>query len=267
MIAWVKKIVAYLEYLKNQCGLRVSVHFNDNYLKRLPVVVWEYFAPYNVHQNAYCNAVKRVGKQADCIRSQKEILKDTEKGDFFCRNCHAGVREYIAKFYEKGNAVGFIAVSGYREKNKPQGVIDAEKWQRFLLDEEIPVLLCETLISPLCAMFEKVFAYYTDETDNEQTLILQFLNEYYATVTLDDVSKQFHRSKSSISHTFKHNYGVTFREYCNNLKLNEAKRLLLNNERSITDIAFDVGYNDASYFVLLFRKKFGVSPLQYRKRV
>ena len=54
-------------------------------------------------------------------------------------------------------------------------------------------------------------------------------------------------------------------EYCNNLKLSDAKKLLLETDASVTEIALDVGFNDAAYFINLFRKSYGITPLQYRK--
>jgi AraC-like DNA-binding protein len=64
---------------------------------------------------------------------------------------------------------------------------------------------------------------------------------------------------------FKKNSGMTLRAYCNKLKLEEGERLIRNTDMSVTRIAMDVGFNDVSHFINLFRKKYGVSPLLYRK--
>ena len=37
-------------------------------------------------------------------------------------------------------------------------------------------------------------------------------------------------------------------------------------EKSVTEIAFDAGFGDVSYFINMFKKKYGVTPLKYRKK-
>ena len=58
---------------------------------------------------------------------------------------------------------------------------------------------------------------------------------------------------------------MNLRNYCNNLKLEDAKNLLSKTDIPITEIAFDVGFNDVSYFIQLFKNKFSTTPLKYRK--
>ena len=65
---------------------------------------------------------------------------------------------------------------------------------------------------------------------------------------------------------FKKENGMSIRAYCNDLKLEDAKKLLLHTDSSVTEIAFDVGFHDASYFIFLFKKRFGLSPLQFRRK-
>ena len=54
--------------------------------------------------------------------------------------------------------------------------------------------------------------------------------------------------------------------YCNDLKLEYARALLGREDYPITSVALDAGYNDVSYFIQKFKEKFGITPLQYRKR-
>ena len=90
---------------------------------------------------------------------------------------------------------------------------------------------------------------------NENSLILQYLGEYHSNVTLSDLSEKFSRSKSHISHMFKKENGMSVRAYCNILKINDAKNLLENTDLSVSDIAYDTGFEDVSYFVYMFRKE------------
>ena len=265
MYTLVENIVSYLKHLNTAYHLNVSVHFRPERLRCLPIAVWQRIAPYNTHTNPYCMAVKADGRHAECMHSQQMILEHCTSEKGFCRLCHAGVSEYIRPILESGTALGFVAVSGYRQDQLPTGVVNQKLWQAALTTQEIPLPLCETLIPPLCVMLEKVFSYYTETADNERLLMLQFLNEYHTSITFSEFCKHFGRSQSYVSHRFKNDYGTSFRGYCNALKIEDAKKLLISTDASVTEIALEAGFNDVSYFIQLFRKKVGVSPLQYRK--
>ncbi|HWE78332.1 MAG TPA: AraC family transcriptional regulator, partial [Pseudolabrys sp.] len=59
--------------------------------------------------------------------------------------------------------------------------------------------------------------------------------------------------------------GVTPHQYLVRSRLRHAARLLPDEERAITDIAYDIGFNDLSNFVRTFHRAAGVSPLKFRK--
>ncbi|HXU30582.1 MAG TPA: AraC family transcriptional regulator, partial [Thermoanaerobaculia bacterium] len=64
--------------------------------------------------------------------------------------------------------------------------------------------------------------------------------------------------------TFRHWTGVTPALYLSALRLEEAKRLLLTTDRSVTDICFDVGYNSLGTFTTRFTQLVGLSPTRLR---
>ena len=129
----------------------------------------------------------------------------------------------------------------------------------------MPLEMLRAVIPPLGLMLEQLFACPSEAPENEYNLILQFLSEYHSNITLEDLCTHFDRSKSHISHMFKNASGMSIREYCNQLKLKDAEKLLKETDFSVTEIAFEVGFNDTSYFIHLFSEKYGITPLQYRK--
>ena len=58
----------------------------------------------------------------------------------------------------------------------------------------------------------------------------------------------------------------TFVEYLTAVRIEAAKQLLTCGNSRMSDIAFDVGYQDSHYFSYLFKKHVGVSPREYRSR-
>jgi len=256
-----QKILSYLDYLNKDCNLYVSVHFDAKTFSLFPDYFVTGILPYNIHRVSYCVKVK-TKEHYRCLQNQKNIIKKSRCDESFCHCCPAGVCEYIYPIFKDKKCVGFVAVSGYaKEKN------DNDYEKKGLKNEKIPTVLLEKIIPPLSVMFEELLSGCRATVMNENSLILQYLGEYHSKVTLGDLSEKFSRSKSHISHMFKKENGMSVRAYCNILKINDAKNLLENTDLSVSDIAYDTGFEDVSYFVYMFRKETGITPLQYRKHV
>ena len=261
----ISKIISYLEYLNNDCKLSVSVHFDEKIFNCMPQHITTALLPYNSHTNAYCVLAKSINR-GKCLANQKNLFISCKKDESLCTICHAGVYEYRYPILKNNEVAGYAAVSGYRTKNTPEtNILSSNLWNT-VLKEEIPLNLCETLIPPLCLMIEQLLLPCLKESVNEYNMIIQFLSEYHTNVSLPDLAKHFNRSKSHISHLFKSTNGQTIRAYCNNLKLEDARNLLINTDLPITEIALDTGFNDTSYFIHLFKTKYGISPLKYRTK-
>ncbi len=70
-------------------------------------------------------------------------------------------------------------------------------------------------------------------------------------------------SRSLLHKKFNSLIGETPGELIKRIRLNRAAKLLENNHGNITEIAFQVGFNDTSYFTACFKKQFGIPPSQY----
>jgi AraC family L-rhamnose operon transcriptional activator RhaR/AraC family L-rhamnose operon regulatory protein RhaS len=73
-------------------------------------------------------------------------------------------------------------------------------------------------------------------------------------------------SRTNYIRMFEAAMGTSPIKYLIGLRIQEASRLLRSTDRSITDIAFDIGFSDSNYFSRQFRKSHGQSPREYRKR-
>lgn len=259
------KTVTYIKYLIEDFSLQLSVHFTEELLRMMPKLMIDSLIPYNYHRNPYCIAVKGSGASA-CVASQKKLIAECKTDESYIRTCYAGVTEYICPVMKDGEVVGFVAVSGYRTKVVPDNVKNKRLWTKTLDSRDIPKAFLDCVIPPLSIMLSNLFEFCNHKSNDEYNMVLRFLNEYHTNVTLGELCKHFGRSKSHMSHMFKSENGMTIRAYCNNLKLEDSKKLLLETDISVTEVAFDVGFNDVSYFIGLFKKKYGISPLQYRKK-
>jgi AraC family transcriptional regulator len=84
-------------------------------------------------------------------------------------------------------------------------------------------------------------------------------------IDLERTARQVGRSSFHFLRLFAHVLGVTPHQYVVRSRLRHAARLLADETRSITDIAYDVGFGDLSNFVRTFHRAAGVSPRHFRQ--
>ena len=89
---------------------------------------------------------------------------------------------------------------------------------------------------------------------------------YKARSPVSVMIKQSGLPERSFMRRFLKATGLTALDYIHALRLEEAKRLLETDDRAVEAIANEVGYEDASFFGRLFRRKVGLTPAQYRQR-
>lgn len=86
-------------------------------------------------------------------------------------------------------------------------------------------------------------------------------------VRMKDMAMLCHLSPSYFSKVFLREAGENYIDYLNRKKVGWAKQRLSATVDSVTNIAFELGYQDTSYFVKVFKKYEGITPNQYRKHM
>lgn len=102
-----------------------------------------------------------------------------------------------------------------------------------------------------------------DKIHEARRLLLADLNQ---TPTIPELSKCVGINECKLKYGFKKIHNQTIFECLFDYKMDFARKLLLNTNKAVLDIAFDCGYNDASYFAVAFRKKYGVAPKRFRDK-
>lgn len=95
--------------------------------------------------------------------------------------------------------------------------------------------------------------------------IKQYIYDNYASVTIKDLVDKFHFNEDYFNRILKQKEGMTYSEYVRNIRLKKSVELILSTDKSIEDIAREVGYNNKGYFYKIFLMKYGVTPATYRK--
>lgn len=109
----------------------------------------------------------------------------------------------------------------------------------------------------------------TGHSSRESVLddILHYINHNYAdNITLENIAPLFGYNSSYLGRIFSKKMGETFNSYVDHVRIEHSKELLRQEDSRIYTIAERVGYRNADYFHIKFKKYVGMSPAEYRKR-
>ena len=97
--------------------------------------------------------------------------------------------------------------------------------------------------------------------------ILVFIHKNFnKQITLKKVAENSHFSPHYLSKLFHQKMGIPFKEYVTNLQMNYASKLMLNTDKSITDICYESGFGSLSNFTREFKKFYTLSPSEYKRK-
>lgn len=95
---------------------------------------------------------------------------------------------------------------------------------------------------------------------------IEYIHENYnVELHLEDICKYALMSKTNFCYIFKILTKKTFTEYLTHIRIQKAVEALLKTDTTITQICYDVGFNDVTHFCRTFKKIVGVSPKYYKK--
>jgi len=130
------------------------------------------------------------------------------------------------------------------------------------------------VLARICVLLEHDLKYYLksgdlkNETSSPQLTVK--VREYIAcnfheSITLDDIARHANISTSRLSCLFKTQTGETCIHYLTRVRISEACRLLQESGAMVTEVAYEVGFNDSNYFSVVFKRTVGISPSIYRR--
>ncbi|MBY3621860.1 response regulator [Acinetobacter sp. CUI P1] len=99
-------------------------------------------------------------------------------------------------------------------------------------------------------------------------IALQYVKEhYYEDLTLEKIASVVFLNPVYFSQLFKQKTGLGYKEYVTSLRLEQAKLLLVNSKLKVAEIAERIGYQDMRHFTQMFRKRFLLTPTEYRQQL
>lgn len=98
----------------------------------------------------------------------------------------------------------------------------------------------------------------------EMQKILDYMNQNYRELRVKDLLEKFYISPATLNRWFRKYLHLSPREFLEAKKLSDAKRLLSEGV-SVMETSMQAGFSDCSYFISVFKKKFGQTPYAYRR--
>jgi len=256
----------------------------------------EILQPFLVHNNSYCMQIKSNRILWDrCIRYKECIFKKLENNiSTLYGMCHAGIEEYVVPVLYKGNIIAIIHAGSFctnEDKSRKRIKKISRKYkisEKSLLstyfasvkkvkpnENEITTLLnvAAVCISSIYSYIEPMIndVHENSKAEHKENYVLMHIIEYIkqnyrSDITINDISRFCHCSRSYISHIFTKNMNQNINSFINSLRIEEAKVYLINTNLSIKIISDRVGFNDPNYFSKVFTSFTGLSPKEYRKQ-
>lgn len=103
-------------------------------------------------------------------------------------------------------------------------------------------------------------------TENTARIIKIYIDQYYTKqISTNDIAVKFGLNETKIRSEFKSEFNITVSEYINELRMLKARKMIVEKNHLIKEIASECGYEHVPNFSRAFKKKFGISPDQLRK--
>jgi two-component system, response regulator YesN len=119
------------------------------------------------------------------------------------------------------------------------------------------------LLDKMMNSYEKHYELLEADTIHQ---IKQYIIEHSSEdISLDTLAKKVDLSPIYISKMFKEKLGINYIDLLTECRIEKAKKLLGNPEKSIKEITFEVGYHDPNYFSKVFKKMCNITPKEYRR--
>ncbi len=254
-----------------------------------PVEAWNLPHHGKKHENPFCEIMaEKSASCASCLRVQEKLAQVArDKPQTIL--CETGLSDTAVPVKIGEELIGFLQTGQiFRKKPTPELFARVSKkladWGVEVTAELEKVYFETPVLTPqhygqmvkLLSIFAQHLSMLSNQIavrrQNEEPAMVAkakaFLEENQTEdLTLDDVAKAVHVSTFHFCKVFKKATGLTYTEYLSRLRVERAKKLLLNPNLRISEIAYEVGFRSLTHFNRTFKKVAGIAPTDYRKRL
>jgi len=126
--------------------------------------------------------------------------------------------------------------------------------------------ICMVLITYLCSIYPTSFNSKNTESDESFMKSISYIHKHYnEKITIEDLCKISHLSRSTYIRKFKEIVKIPPSTYINKQRIEAAKNMLITTNYSLSEIAYRTGFYDAPHFIKNFELETNITPTNYKK--
>ncbi len=229
--------------------------------------------------NEYCKYINsNFALSSKCLICDYALLKECkEKKQPVSHICHAGLLDIAIPIIHNQSILGYIILGQLKvdenfiniKQNLLSKNLDVDRLES--LYKNLPIKndsFIKSIINLATILAKHLLLENIVKPTNPSTLdtLVNFINDNInAPLSIEYIAQQNFVSVSLIYKLFYKNFNSTVKDYINKKRCELSLTLLMFSDKSLNDIAFEVGFSSLSYYSKVFKKFYGVSPLKYRK--
>lgn len=167
-----------------------------------------------------------------------------QRGDAFCACLHMGDSQTESIF-----------LNLMKEKNTKD-----------VFSAELSIMYLKELLISIVRKHQNLF---TAEKSKTAAIIMKAQSymekSFRENICIENLARMFYTNKYYFTHQFRDFAGVSPKQYLTRVRLRQAVHLAEHTDLSVTDITEQCGFSDVNNFIRIFKKEFGMPPMQYRK--
>ena len=281
-------LIKYINLLRDQLELDIIIYdisrlLQSTCLRNISVVgKW--------HTNPYCLKIKENRQlHQRCVALNPCFVEKALRGNGVVKStCFCGVTEYVLPIQIDGHPVCLVSATGFLGDMKESIARILSKRVEMKLDAFIELrnaalssgydeAVTSRAIEILGHLLERVLIEHTDISHKITTMhqknnghvqrATDYISRHFTEdIDADAVAKSCHVNTSYLQHLFSEILGHGIAEEIRIRRLSCAEELLCTTDYSVKYISFLAGFSSSDYFSTAFKKHFGASPFEYKKR-
>ena len=145
-------------------------------------------------------------------------------------------------------------------------ILRNHRWMERLIRARDFEDLSRVLTEALNDFIEGIYLHGFNRSNTRVSAALDYITRNYSKpLSLQDIAKEVGLSSYRLAHVVKSHTGKTVLQIITHARIQNARQLLEGTGKSCTDIAYEVGFNDQSYFIKHFKRITGITPARYRR--
>ncbi len=243
----------------------------------------------NSHENRFCAIMGKTNRSCAACLSMQASLEEKAQLAPATLSCFAGLCDTLVPIRVGDKIIAFLQ-TGQVLLHKPDKehftkvtrqllawgmdvdlkTLEEAYFQTKVLDEEqykAFVNMLSTFASHLAIISNQLSIQEQEREPESIKKARNYIDQHYSeSLSLESAAKVVNTSVRYFCKVFKQATGMTFTDYLSRVRIEKAKSLLLNPNRRISEVAFEVGFESLSQFNRSFKRLMDLSPTEYRRQ-